>query len=319
MSAQVKKAAIIGAGQIGRGWAAVFARAGYQVWLYDADEAALERGVHVARSMVEDLAAAGLISNAAQAAGRITPSNELPATIAEADWVQECCPEDVDIKRGVFASIDGLAEPGALLGSSCSGIPGSRFLSDLPGRDRAIILHPANPVHAMPVVEIVPCDWHTEPFIASCRDALAALGQIPVVVRQEVPGFVMNRLQAAVINEAMSLVARGVIAPDDLDRVMEASIGLRWAFLGPFETMDLNAAGGFAEYTHKFASLYSTLGTDLRTADAWTADALSEVGSVQRARLPIEKIGDRQAWRDRTLLRLRRLLEDQRKEDPVAP
>ncbi|MEM1428547.1 MAG: 3-hydroxyacyl-CoA dehydrogenase [Pseudomonadota bacterium] len=316
MDSRTHKTAVIGAGQIGRGWAALFAAAGHEVAITDQGAANLDHGLEIVRKMLADLAATGRCADPAAAYARIRRATDIEACMSGATWVQECCPEDEDIKRALFQRMDAAAPPDAILASSCSGIPGSRFLSDLPGRDRAIILHPANPVHAMPIVEIVPCPWHEPAFVQRCRDALSSVGQIPVIVHGEVPGFVMNRLQAAVINEAVSLVGRGIVSPQDLDRVMEASIGLRWAFIGPFQTMDLNAAGGVADYMSKFSKTYAELGSDLRVGDDWTPEAIETVTAACRAHLPTERIEDRQAWRDRTLLEMRQLIDRRRDEDP---
>ncbi|WP_227287933.1 3-hydroxyacyl-CoA dehydrogenase [Boseongicola sp. H5] len=314
----IQKAAVIGAGQIGRGWAAVFATAGLETMMTDPAPGAVEAGLDVSRDMIGQLAEAGLCEDPHAAQARLVPAPDVATAVRDAGWVQECGPENVACKSAIFAQLDAAAPPHALLGSSTSGIPGSQFLADLPGRERAIVMHPANPVHAMPVVEIAPSDWHMPDFVERCRAALTQVGQVPVVVNHEVPGFVMNRLQAAVINEAMSLVGRDVISPDDLDRVMEYSIGMRWAFIGPFATMDLNAAGGISEYTQKFAALYAGLGQDLRTSEPWAEAALTRTAEARRAALPLDRLRDRQSWRDRTLLRLRSLMENRRQDDPGA-
>ena len=133
---------------------------------------------------------------------------------------------------------------------------------------------------------------------------MEASGQVPVTLKREIEGFVMNRLQAGVVNEAVSLVAAGVISPDDLDAVMKHSLGLRWSFMGPFETMDLNAPAGFLDYATRYSETYRRLGADLGVARAWDDAACREAEAARRARVPAADLAARQAWRDRRLMAL---------------
>ena len=315
-----RRVAIVGTGLIGRSWGALFARAGAAVSLWDRDGNAAASAAARIGEILADLAMAGLIRDAASANARVSVAPNLAAAVDGADLVQESGPEDAATKAAIFADLDRLAPAAAILGSSASALPGSTFLGDLPSRDRAIVLHPANPPHAMPVVEIVPSPWHTPDFIARCRRVLAAVGQAPVVIRAEIAGFVMNRLQAAVINEAIALVDRGVVEPDDLDAVMKHSLGLRWAFMGPFETMDLNAPSGFLDYARKFGPTYATLGAGLTVDAPWHPGTLERIEAARRATVPAEGLAERQRWRDRMLLRILKAREsrDAAHPEPAA-
>jgi 3-hydroxyacyl-CoA dehydrogenase len=130
------------------------------------------------------------------------------------------------------------------------------------------------------------------------------VGQVPVLLKKEVEGFVMNRMQAAVVNEAMHLVADGVMSPEDVDKTMRYSIGLRWSFMGPFETMDLNAPEGFKDYAHRYRRSYESMGAQLRVAAPWEQDAIDRIETMRRRVASKEKVADRQAWRDRRLMAL---------------
>src|SRR5262249_22642835 len=110
---------------------------------------------------------------------------------------------------------------------------------------------------------------------------------------------------AGVVNEAMHLVAAGVMSPEDVDKTMRYSLGLRWSFMGPFETMDLNAPDGFKDYATRYSGSYAAMGRELRVADAWPAETIEEVEAARRREVPRAQVGERQAWRDR---RLRALL-----------
>ena len=130
-------------------------------------------------------------------------------------------------------------------------------------------------------------------------DVLASIGQVPVIIEKEIEGFVMNRLQAAVINEAMALVANGVISPAGLDAVMKHSLGLRWSMMGPFETMDLNAPSGFLDYaTPLRPSLRRRSAASLTVAEHWQPDAIRRIEAWRRAATPSEDLGARMRWRD---------------------
>ncbi|MCC6306508.1 MAG: 3-hydroxyacyl-CoA dehydrogenase [Rhodobacteraceae bacterium] len=296
-----RRVTIAGAGLIGRGWAAAFLRAGWEVVLWDGTAAVLPGAAQWVRTTLPEMAAAGL---AVTPGGTLRAEADLAAALAGADYVQESLPEDRDIKAALFARLDALAPPAALIGSSTSGIVGSRFLADLAGRARTMVAHPANPPHLLPVVELCPSPWHGPEDTARFVAVLSSIGQVPVVLGREIEGFVMNRLQTAVINEAMALVARGVVAPEGLDAIMKHSLGLRWAFMGPFETMDLNAPDGFADYARRYGRFYQATGKTLAVADDWPAATIARIEAARRQATPRAEVPQRMRWRDRALMRL---------------
>ncbi|QDZ01316.1 3-hydroxyacyl-CoA dehydrogenase [Nitratireductor mangrovi] len=298
------RAGIIGTGLIGRGWATAFARAGWDVSIWDHVPAVAASALSSIKTALDDMAAVGLVADPAAAAARVVVADTLSEAVDGADYVQENVPENVDAKRDVFELLDKQAPQGVPVASSSSTIIGSRFLSGIRGRDRCIVAHPANPPHLMPVVEVAPSPWHADAFVGETCRLLASIGQVPVVVRQEIEGFVMNRLQTAVVNEAVALVARGVMDPADVDAVMKHSLGLRWSLMGPFETMDLNAPDGFLDYATRYGHLYQAMGRDLHVADAWQNDTLQTIEDRRRRDTPRAAVGERMRWRDRALMRL---------------
>jgi 3-hydroxyacyl-CoA dehydrogenase len=159
-------------------------------------------------------------------------------------------------------------------------------------------------------VEVAPTPWNAPEFVQSVCDLLASIGQVPVIIEKEIEGFVMNRLQAAVITEAMSLVAAGVISPEGLDKVMKHSLGLRWSMMGPFETMDLNAPDGFLDYATKYGRLYVALGRTLGVANDWQPDAIDRIEAWRRSESPKSELQARMRWRDNALMRLMALKQD---------
>jgi 3-hydroxyacyl-CoA dehydrogenase len=292
--------AIIGAGFIGRSWATLFARHGHAVVIHDTDVEALA-SVHAAiRVSLDQLAAAGLNAAAPELVlSRIATATDLAAAVAEADYVQENAPERLDVKRALFAELDRLAPAGAILASSSSSLTCTQVCGDLPGRARCLVAHPANPPHLLRAVELVPADF-TDPAVTTrAAGILRAAGQVPVVIG-EIDGFVMNRLQAALAREALALVESGVADAQAIDDVVKHSLGLRWAFMGPFETMDLNAPGGFSDYAQRYGVAFARLFDE----NCWSAGAVGDVDRTLRAARPLDSLDSRREWRDRRLAAL---------------
>jgi 3-hydroxyacyl-CoA dehydrogenase len=296
--------AIVGSGFIGRGWAARFASAGAQVRLWDSDPAAPGAALRWLDETLPAMEKLGLIVDAPGARGRVVACGTLEQALAGADYVQENAPEALDLKRYLHRRIEAGAPASAVVGSSTSTFPGSRIFGGLAREARCLVAHPANPPHLLPVVELVPTPQTAPAAVERCRALMAEAGQVPVLLRKEIEGFVMNRLQAGVICEAIGLVADGVISPDDLDAVIRHSLGLRWSFMGPFETMDLNAPGGFRDYAERYGGPLRGLGRDLKVAADWPTAALTEIEGERRARVPREALAARGAWRDRRLMAL---------------
>lgn len=310
-----RKVAIVGTGLIGRGWATAFARAGWDVALWDGEEAAARAALDAVATSIRDLAAAGLLADPETAVARVRVAATLAEAFEGADYGQENVPERAAVKRDMFMAMDAVAARHTLLGSSTSTIAGSLFLADVPGRDRCMVAHPANPPHLMRVVEVVPSPWHAAETVTAICDLFTSIGHVPVVVRQEIVGFVMNRLQTAVINEAIALVQRGVVDPAGLDAIMKHSLGLRWAIMGPFETMDLNAPGGFLDYAKRYGEFYQQMGADLMVAEPWQDHALNVIEDARRAEVPQDDVGSRMQRRDRALMRLLELKASLETED----
>ena len=299
-------AAIIGGGLIGRAWAMVFARAGWRVRLYDNAPAQLELARSHISASLDEQQAAGLVDNAKQAGARVAMTARIEDALAGADWVQENLPEVLDIKRSVYPTLDALAPPNAVVASSTSAIPASQFTEGLAGRARCLVAHPVNPPHLVPVVELCGAPWTSRETIEQAQRVMTAVGQVPVVVRRELDGFILNRLQGALLSEAMRLVGEGYVSPDDLDKTIAHGLGLRWSFMGPFATIELNAPGGVADYCARYAPFYRALAADPPSPAVWDFDNVQNVTrQLQRPANSAQRDG-RMRWRDVRLLSLRR-------------
>jgi L-gulonate 3-dehydrogenase len=305
-----RSAAIVGAGLIGRAWAVVFARAGWQVRLFDAVATQLATARQLIAQSLADQEEAELLTDARGALARIVPCNTLSEALKDTEWVQENLPEEVSVKRAAFAEFDRLAPSNAILASSTSAIVASQFTADLAGRARCLVAHPVNPPHLVPVVELCGAPWTSEVTLDRARATMESLGQVPVLIRREIEGFVLNRLQGALLTEAMRLVADGVISPDDLDKTMRDGLGMRWSFMGPFETIELNAPGGVSDYCARYSGFYRRLAGDPAPATVWEEQSAARVSEAIGTPLTEAQRDRRTAWRDRRLLALRRHKRD---------
>jgi 3-hydroxyacyl-CoA dehydrogenase len=297
-------AAIVGAGLIGRSWAVVFARAGWDVRLADLSEATLAAAPGLIRQALDDLAAHGLADDPAAAAARVVPAASLAEAVASADLVQENGPETVEAKRAIFADLDRAAPPTTILASSTSFIPASAFSEGLPGRERCLVGHPVNPPHLVPVVELCGAPWTASETIARARELYASAGQSPITVNREIFGFVLNRLQGALLAEAFRLVGEGVVSPQDLDVTLKDGLGLRWSFMGPFETIELNAPGGIADYCARYTGSMKRIAADPAGPDVFEPDNVARVMAAWGRTPAPDAIARKSAWRDRRLTAL---------------
>ena len=298
----MEQIAIIGTGLIGRAWAMVFARAGHSVRIWDPVVGVSEAALGLIGQSLQDLADAGLITEApAVIAARISAAASMEDCVAGAAHVQENGPERVEPKRALFAQLDALCGPDVVLASSTSGIPASAFTEGLAGRARCLVAHPVNPPYLVPLVELVGAPWTAPEVVARTRALMARVGQVPVTAMKETRGFVLNRLQAALVAEAFRLVRDGVMSVEDVDACVKDGLGLRWSFMGPFETIDLNAPGGVADYAARFGGLMGGI-TEEQTPFLYDETTVARVTAERRAALPLEKIGARSAWRDRRLM-----------------
>jgi 3-hydroxyacyl-CoA dehydrogenase len=300
----MERIALVGSGLIGQAWAIVFGRAGHEVMLYDAEPTALKRARDGIAARLADLAAFGLVDDPQAVAARIGYATGLAEALDGADYVQESTPEHIETKREVYAELDRLAGADAVLASSTSGIPASAFTEHLAGRRRCLVAHPINPPFVTPLVELCPAPWTDPAVLDRAHDLMTRLGQAPIRLKKEVRGFVANRMQAALIGAALRMIEDDVATAADIDVAIRDGIGLRWSFMGPLETIDLNAPGGIADYLRRYGPLYQAIEGEHAPLE-WTADALlRQVDAERRAVLPSAGLAERSAWRDRRLMAL---------------
>jgi 3-hydroxyacyl-CoA dehydrogenase len=298
--------ALVGTGLVGRAWGISFARAGHDVRLFDEAPELARKAVAFAAEMLPMLASEDLLDGQSPdtVAARLRIVGSLEEALDGAAHVQESTPENLDIKKQVFARLDRLAPAETVLASSTSAILPSLFTETLAGRRRCLVVHPINPPYLIPAVEVVPAPWTDPAVVERTRALMTAAGQAPIVMKRELDGFVMNRMQGALLEEAFRLVADGYASVEDVDVGIRAGLALRWSFMGPFETIDLNAPGGIRDYILRYQQIYSRLFASMQRRVDWAGDVLAAAEGERRARLAACGLQQRQVWRDRRLMAL---------------
>jgi len=302
--------ACVGVGNVGRSWAIVFARAGCRVTLWDADPAACDRALRAIEQGLRDLAEAGALADPDEAFARVHVVAELEDAVAPAHWVQESAAEQLEAKQQLFARMDAIAPRDAILASSTSAIPGSQFMVGLTGSARCLVAHPVNPPHLIPLVELCGTAETAEPVIERAADFLTSLGQAPVRLNREIEGFLLNRLQWALLGEAMHLVGEGICSPQDIDRVLTDGLARRWSFIGPFAVAHLNASKGVEGYFDVLSEAIARVQGTLRCDYPPTVQVIDAAHAAMAATTPVSAIAERQQWRDRQLLKVNRFLTE---------
>lgn len=296
--------AVVGAGLVGAGWAIVFARSGHDVRIYDGDERIRDSVMDGIRQNLADLEAFELVNDADGIANRIAVVDDLSDAIDGVVYVQESVFETVPVKSEVTKQLDEACDDRVVIGSSSSGIPASAFTEDLPGRGRCLIAHPVNPPYLVPLVELVPAPWTDASAVDFTYDLMQSVDQTPIRISREVEGFVLNRLQGALLNEAWALFDEGYATAEDIDKTVSEGLGLRWSFMGPFQTIDLNAPGGVRDYAERLGPLYHSVAESRRDPKSWNDDLIGRVEAERRQSLATEDLSTRRDWRDRRLMAL---------------
>jgi 3-hydroxyacyl-CoA dehydrogenase len=253
--------------------------------------------------------AGALRDTAAAIQNRLSYEPVRSRAVADADYVQESIVESLAAKRNLFELLDRETPAAAVLASSTSSFPISAIAADLPGRARCIVAHPANPPHLISLTEVCGAPFTAAATIQRTLALLAQVGQVPVLLRQEIDGFVLNRLQWSLLAEALRLVAEGVIAAADVDRVVSLGLARRWALMGPLHVGDLNAPGGLTDYLARFGPTINRIAESRGAAPVAMSEPLLAALRELQERAAREPRDQRLEARDENLLRLNRVLD----------
>lgn len=315
ISATELRIVILGAGSIGIAFAATFSDAGAQVCMIEPDA---ERRAAVPAALIHQrkvIATAGL---ARDIGGDVLVAATPEGHLAGANLVLECGPEDLTIKQDVFAGLLRDTGPKTLLATASSAITISRIVPDATLQARCLVAHPVNPPSVLRVIELVPAPSTDPRTTEKARDIFESTGFSAIVLGHEIEGFVLNRLQGAVLREAYRLVDEGVTDVEGIDAMMRMGLGPRWALSGPFETAELNTPGGIAAHAARMGPAYKRIGEGRGETVNWTDDLVARVTAARREVLAEKDLPARVAWRAQAVARLiaaRDRLIDQASDD----
>ena len=309
----IHKLSCVGAGLIGQGWAALFSSAGLEVILQDVTETVLEKSMRGVKSNLMFLEGEKLLKRgqADAALKRIKMNTVISEAVRDADYVQESVPDDYGFKKKVFREMDAAAPDHAILASSSSGLLMTEIQKATVKPQRCVLVHPALPVYLLPLVEIVGGE-RTEPETATTAyDFMKRLGKTPVLLKREVPGYIINRLQAALLREAIDLVDKEVASAEDVDKAFCMGIGLRDPIIGPFLRIHL-AGDGVERFIENFSQSYRNRWETMETWTSIPPSAAKKVVSGVKAMdvIRTKTLEEIKRWRDEMLVKLLRLVHE---------
>lgn len=276
MDTMPRKVAVIGAGDIGVGWAALCAGAGWPVTIFDTDARATERAFtevpRRARALVAlERATPGIVERGLL---EFHQGRSLLQAVRDADWIVEAIPEELAAKQKLFAALEDVAGPDTVITSSSSGLAPHEIFGRMRNAARALVAHPLNPPELIPVVELVAAPRTTPASVAAVEGYLRALGRMPITLRKAVPGHAVGRIAAAVWRESIQLVLDGVISVSDLDRAVSLGPALGWAAAGPHLTYHLGAGeGGVSVFLQQLLGAFEAWWADLAKWERLEPDA----------------------------------------------
>jgi len=310
----INKIACVGGGLIGQGWAALFSSQGFEVVLQDVTETTLEKSMTGVRSNLMLLEANKLLKQgeANAALKRIKTSTHIDEAVCHADYVQESVPDNYGIKKQVFKEMDVAAPHHAILASSSSGLLITEIQKGTARPQRCVLVHPCLPVYLIPLVEIVGGEQTSRETVIAAYDLMKKLGKIPVCLKREVPGYIVNRLQAALLREAISLIDRDIACAEDVDKAFCMGIGLRDPIIGPFLRIHLTG-GGVERFIENYSQSYRYR---WETMETWTSippsAAKKMVGSVKEMEVVRTKtLEEIKNWRDQMLVKLLKVIREE--------
>jgi 3-hydroxyacyl-CoA dehydrogenase len=308
---EIKKVACIGAGLIGQGWATVFSSKGYEVVLQDLTDTILKNSVGKIGSNLIFLERSGLLAQgeAETSLKRIKTNTSTGESVRDVDYVQESVLDSYAAKKEVFKEMEATASDRTILASSSSGLLMTEIQKVTKRPERCLLVHPCLPVHLIPLVEIAGGKETSSETLRSAYEFMERLGKVPVILNREVPGYIVNRFQAALVREAIDLVDKGIATPEDVDKAFCFGIGLRDPILGPFLRMHL-AGNGIDRFISNYSESYRYR---WETMENWTSipksasekviQGVKEMGMVKTKSL--EEII---RWRDRMLVKFLKLM-----------
>ena len=300
---------IVGAGNIGSAWAALFILNGFKVKLHEKNHEVHQKSKKTIKKIINlfkesyNLDSKEIISQI----NNIEFFYDLSKALKGTKFVIEAINENLEEKIKIFKEISLEIDKEIVIASSSSFIPISQINVKTLNKERCLNLHPGNPPYLLRFAEIVPSKQTSRKAIGKTKSILKSIGLKPIILKKEIDGFVFNRLQGALLKEAYSLVNDNVVNASDIDSIMTIGLGLRWSVLGPFETIDLNTKGGIENHSQKMIPFYKKMFEERNSN--FEQRSIQKVISERRKLLPLEKIDSKISWRDKKLFKLLNLLK----------
>jgi len=308
---EISRVACVGAGLVGQGWATIFLSRGLEVIMQDISQEILNESMKHIWLNLKFLETQGLVQKENVEAGRdrIKTTTNIADACGHADYVQESVPDTYEIKKRVFREMDAAAPAHAILASSASGLLMTEIQEVTTRPERCVLVHPILPVHLIPTVEIAGGEKTSRTKVQEAREFMERMGKSPVVLRREVPGYIINRLQAALMREAIDLVDKGIASPEEVDKAFCRGTGLRDPVVGPFLRMHI-AGNGIENFIKNYAQSYRYR---WETMETWTSIPPSAIDAVVKGTRGMEivcekSLGEMRAWRDEMLVKILKLI-----------
>lgn len=305
---------IIGSGLIGRSWALVFISGGFTVKIYDKEPGMASSAVASIRQQVAQLQQKNMLRgqiSASQQAALVSACDDLQQAAEGAFFIQECVFEDLAVKQTVFLEVERLIGSDVILSSSTSCLVPSNVFSKVQHKSRCLVSHPVNPPYLVKLVELVPHPETCSSVMEMVHALMTQVGQVPVRLHRELDGFALNRIQMAVIAESWRLVQDGVISVKDIDLVMSEGLGMRYAFIGPMETMHLNAPQGLGDYMQRYGPGIQRVLSSFGPIPDFFSDQAKDITKEMCELIPLDQLSARTERRDQLLSELAQLKKDQ--------
>ncbi|MDC0093530.1 3-hydroxyacyl-CoA dehydrogenase NAD-binding domain-containing protein [Alphaproteobacteria bacterium] len=298
---------ICGAGLIGASWAIGFANAGYRCLVYDTKDSSFENFDTVSNQLFQDLKILNPDLNIEKIKSNIVLKCSIEEICKNSILIQESIIENLDAKKKVFQELDKLSSKNTIIASSSSYLLISKISEDVEHKDRCINAHPALPPHVVPFVEVGGSVDTSTDIIKKAISIYKNANYAAIVINKETEGFVLNRLQGALLNEAVRLHEGGFASMDDIDTALKHALGIRWAFMGPFEIMDLNAPEGIKDSFTRYKSGIQNLAKEQNSVPEYSEEYLNKLENEQRKRLAYSDRSQRIEKRNKMIALIRKL------------
>ena len=301
------KIGICGAGLIGASWAIGFANAGYLSLIYDNNPNSSDNFKKYFGKLIQDIKLIDPDIDESKIKDNIQLNCSMEQISEDSILIQESVVEDLKVKQDIYRQLEKFTSKDTILASSSSYIVISKISELVEYKHRCINAHPALPPHVVPFVEVAGSEDTSEEIINKALNIYKKANYAAILVKKETEGFVLNRLQGALLNEAVRLHEGGFASMEDIDIALKHALGIRWAFMGPFEIMDLNAPEGIKDSFNRYRTGIQNLAKQQNTVPSYSDEYLNKLDKEQRQRLAYNDRNNRIEKRNKMIALIRKL------------